>query len=53
MCIRLVYLMILSLFLGIMSCTPDSIEDTTFEQPKPLASDPPSEDPGEPVDPNG
>lgn len=52
MCIRLVYLAILFLFLGVMSCTPDNIENTSIEQPKPLASDPPSEDPGEPLDPN-
>jgi len=43
----------LLLLLASTSCTPDNFASTKKEQIETLATDPPSEEPGEEVDPNG
>lgn len=53
---KIVFIFLLGLFLSLAStsCTPENISDTETEQSETLASDPPSEDPGEEeeLDPN-
>jgi hypothetical protein len=54
---KIVLFFLFGLFLSLAStsCTPENITDTQTEQIKTLASDPPSEEPGEEgeLDPNG